>query len=203
MKKPDSSISDFLFALFFGLVLVVGVSQQMPAQSLEDRLLMEQPLALAADARRVGDPVRGAAIFYSRAMACSTCHSVGDRPATIGPDLTRVHPETSDAALVEAVLQPSKTIAAAYATVTVETTDGRLISGVTVEDTAERLVLRNAAQPDKLLTLEKQDIENRQRATKSIMPTGQINQLANRGQFLDLVRYLIELRDGGPNRARE
>ncbi len=203
MKKPNISSFDFLFALFFGLVHVVGAAQQMSAQSLEDRLLMEQPLALAADARRVGDPVRGAAVFYARAMACSTCHSVGDRPSTIGPDLTRVDPETSDAALVEAVLQPSKTIAAAYATVTVETTDGRLISGVAVEDTAERLVLRNAAQPDKLLTLKKQDIENRQRATKSIMPTGQINQLANRRQFLDLVRYLIELRDGGSNRARE
>ncbi|MCH7944727.1 MAG: c-type cytochrome [Armatimonadetes bacterium] len=178
-------------------------SQQAAAQSLEDRLLMEQPLALAADARRVGDPVRGAAVFYARTMACSTCHSVGDRPATIGPDLTRLDPKTSDVALVEAVLEPSKTIAAAYATVSIETVDGRLITGLPVEDTDELLVLRDAAQPDKLLTVKKQDIENRQRATKSIMPDGQINLLADRRQFLDLVRYLIELRDGGPQRARE
>jgi hypothetical protein len=37
----------------------------------------------------------------------------------------------------------------------------------------------------------------------SVLPAGQINQLAGRGQFLDLVRYLIELRDGGAQRARE
>jgi hypothetical protein len=35
------------------------------------------------------------------------------------------------------------------------------------------------------------------------MPAGQVNQLASRQQFLDLVRYLIELRDGGAVRAKE
>lgn len=31
----------------------------------------------------------------------------------------------------------------------------------------------------------------------SIMPAGQMNQLTSRQQFLDLIRYLIEIRDGG------
>ena len=109
---------------------------------------------------------------------------------------------TTDAALVEAVLEPSKTIAKAYASVTVQTADGRVITGLPVEETEERLVLRDAAQPDKLVSLEKRDIEERTEATQSIMPGGQINQLADRQQFLDLVSYLINLRDGGPQRAR-
>ena len=37
----------------------------------------------------------------------------------------------------------------------------------------------------------------------SIMPAGQFNQLNSRQQFLDLIRYLIEIRDGGAVRARE
>ena len=36
-----------------------------------------------------------------------------------------------------------------------------------------------------------------------MMPVGQVNQLASRQQFLDLVRYLMEIRDGGPDRAAQ
>jgi hypothetical protein len=35
------------------------------------------------------------------------------------------------------------------------------------------------------------------------MPKGQVNQMTSRQQFLDLVRYLIEVRDGGPLKAKE
>ena len=35
------------------------------------------------------------------------------------------------------------------------------------------------------------------------MPAGQVNQLNSRQQFLDLIRYLIEIRDRGPARALE
>ncbi len=37
----------------------------------------------------------------------------------------------------------------------------------------------------------------------STMPTGLAEQVGNRKQLLDLVRYLIEIRDGGPSRAAE
>jgi putative heme-binding domain-containing protein len=173
------------------------------AQTLEESLLKEQAADLGADARRVGDPVRGAAIFYSRAMACSTCHSVGDRPEAIGPDLAKIDAKTSDAALVEALLEPSKTIAAAYSPISIETSDGRVLMGLLVEETEELVVLRDAAETGKLIVLKKTEIAERQAAKQSIMPAGQVNQLANRNQFLNLVRYLIYLRDGGPKRARQ
>ena len=47
------------------------------------------------------------------------------------------------------------------------------------------------------------DIDDRAVSKTSIMPPGQVNQLASRQQFLDLIRYLIDIRDGGPARARE
>jgi len=177
--------------------------QAEEARALEERLLAEPRDSLAAAARREGDATRGAATFYGRVMACSTCHSVGDRPDAIGPDLARMDKRTADAALVEAILEPSKTIAAGYATVSIETADGQILSGLPVEETAEHLVLRDAAEPEKLITLKKQEIADRQPTTQSAMPSGQVNQLADRGQFLDLVRYLIELRDGGIERARQ
>jgi len=173
------------------------------AQTLEQRLLTESPTALAGAARLEGDPARGAAIFSSRAIACSTCHSVGERSDSIGPDLAKIDKKTTDAALVEAILEPSKSIAAGYATLTVQTVDGRIISGLPVKETAEWLVLREASQPEKPISLKKQDIADRQTTKQSIMPSGQVNQLADRRQFVDLVRYLIELREGGAERARQ
>ncbi|WP_254512519.1 discoidin domain-containing protein [Anatilimnocola floriformis] len=181
-----------------------SVENQTPEkQTLEKQLLAETHPVLAADARKLGDPVRGAAIFYARALACATCHSVGDRAGAIGPDLARLDKKTTDAALVESLLEPSKVIAPLYATVVLEMNDGRIITGLPVEEYGERLVLRDPAQLEKLITLRKADIADRKKTEQSIMPAGQVNQLANRQQFLDLVRYLIELRDGGAQRARE
>lgn len=189
-----------LIAISAGLLLMVrsGV-----AQTLEERLLAEPPAAVAADARRLGDAARGAVVFHSRTIACTTCHSIGERAGAIGPDLTKLDQRTSDEAIVESILLPSKVIAPAYAPITVETHDGRIIGGLPVAEDAERLVLRSASDVTALITVRKQEIADRAAATVSIMPSGQINQLADRGQFLDLVRYLVELRDGGAQRARE
>ena len=39
--------------------------------------------------------------------------------------------------------------------------------------------------------------------TGSLMPAGQMNQLASQQQFYDLIRYRIEIRDGGVARGEE
>ncbi len=191
-----------LFAVGIATVLL-GTAADSRAQTLEERLAQETHASLAADARSQGDSVRGAAIFYARALACSTCHSVGDRIGAIGPDLANLDAKTSDESLVESLLNPSKVIAPLYATVLIATHDGLLINGLPVEENDERLVIRDSAQPDKLTVVRKSEIAERKQKDQSIMPVGQINQLTDRRQFLDLVRYLIDLRDGGPSRARE
>jgi putative heme-binding domain-containing protein len=117
--------------------------------------------------------------------------------------LAKLDRKTSDASIVESLLEPSKVIAPAYAMITVETADGRVLSGIPVEQTKETLVLRDAGQHQKLVVLKTEQIAARHAASQSIMPAGQMNLLADRGQFLDLVRYLIDLREGGPARARE
>ncbi|MEI6238981.1 MAG: discoidin domain-containing protein [Planctomycetia bacterium] len=175
-------------------------------QTLEARLLAEGHAALAAEARQSGDARRGAAVFHGRLVACSACHAAASGTTDgkgIGPSLTSIDPKAGDAAVVESILEPSKVIAPAYAPVTLQLDDGRVVTGLVVEETAERIVLRDGAQPDKLLPFAVSDIESRQQAAQSIMPAGQVNQLENRGQFLDLVKYVLEVRDGGAARARE
>jgi len=193
-------------ATFFAVLsLCLGLSyrQQAAGQGLEERLAAEPREALAAAARSQGDPARGAVLFHRSMLTCSACHCVGERPASLGPDLSRIDKKQTDVELVDSILEPSKSIAPDYATVTVDTADGLFVTGLTVEETAEKLVLCEAAQPDLRITVNKKDIVNRQKTTLSLMPAGQMNLLTQRRQFLDLVRYLIDLRDGGAERARQ
>lgn len=193
----------FAVCLCFTSLLNVCLAAQNGGQTLEQGLLAEPAGELAKAAVAEGDVVRGAMIFHHSSVTCVACHSVGDRPNAIGPDLTKLDPKTTDASLVESLLEPSKVIAAVYAPITVETKDGLIVVGVPVKEGEGKLVLRDAAQPQKLIELKVDEIEARHPAKVSIMPAGQVNLLAGRRQFLDLTRYLIAVRDGGAKRARE
>jgi len=170
---------------------------------LEQSLLGESPEILAAAAVRKGDPARGAVVFFRAEMACHRCHSVGESGGGTAPDLTRLDKNTGNAALVTSVLKPSETISAGFEATALELSDGRTLIGTITSETADNVTLRDASQPETSLVIPKRDIEARKRLANSIMPAGQVNQLASRQEFLDLVRYLMELRDGGPLRARE
>ncbi|HEV3025212.1 MAG TPA: DUF6797 domain-containing protein, partial [Pirellulales bacterium] len=104
---------------------------------------------------------------------------------------------------VESILSPSKTIKKGFETVTLVTGDGATLTGLLVEDRPDSVVIRDAARDGKLTTLAKRDIDERTNAAVSLMPAGLVNQLADRGQFLDLVRYLMEVATGGPAREAE
>ncbi|MFN0055767.1 MAG: DUF6797 domain-containing protein [Planctomycetales bacterium] len=172
------------------------------AQSLEAELQQVPGRELAAAAREVGDAVRGAVVFFQPHMACSKCHTVGNgAPQGLGPNLAVFDKPVSDEALVESVLWPSKVIRSEYQSVTVVTADGKSLTALLVERTPQQVVVRDIARGGETTTIAASEIENFQVNETSIMPAGQVNQLNSRQQFLDLIRYLIEIRDGGPARA--
>ena len=174
------------------------------AQTLDAELQRESAANLVAAARQLGDATRGAIVFHQPSLACAKCHSLtGDESAALGPNLTSLGPDATDEHLVEAVLQPSKVIRAGYESWSVLTVDGRLISALLVEQTPEHIVLRDVARDGELITIEMTEIEELKRNDLSIMPAGQMNQLGSRQQFLDLIRYLMEIRDGGLTRAQQ
>lgn len=187
-----------------GLLVCAGAAA---AETLTQRLVAEDRAVLAADARRDGDAQRGAIVFHQPHLACATCHRVfegGQNEArSLGPDLSRIDQRTTDITLIESVLEPSKVIRPEYAALAVDAADGRSFTGLPAGETADELLLRDPTRPDKVVTIRKQEIAERRTLTQSLMPTGQVDQLASRQQFLDLVRYLIEIRDGGPARARQ
>ena len=84
-------------------------------------------------------PARGRLIFTANAAAqCKTCHKAGDVGESIGPDLTKIGAKYDKAALLDQILEPSRTIEPAYVTHLVETKDGRIISGLFVQKTKDR-----------------------------------------------------------------
>ena len=143
------------------------------ARTLEAELLREDPAALAKAARTLGDPVRGAILFHQPHLSCTKCHAAGSRgPSPFGPDLATPQAGTTDAYLIESVLNPSKVIRKGFETVTVTRRNGSSISGLVVEDRKDALVLRDPAKPNEPVTIPKSDIEDRSVGKTSLMPAG-------------------------------
>ena len=64
---------------------------------------------------------------------------------------------------------------------------------------AETLVIREPAG-GKEIELATEEVLAMKQLAVSVMPAGLVNQLANRSQFLDLVRFLMEVNEGGTKR---
>src|SRR5262249_881060 len=101
------------------------------------------------------------------------------------------------------VLLPSKVITKGYETVVLTTRAGRTLTGLLAEERADAVVLRDAAQDGKLITVPKKDIDGRTHRGPSLMPEGLVNALGGRQEFLDLARYLMEVAEKGPERERQ
>lgn len=193
------------------LILFLAVTVAVPAiaQTLEQQLLDQDANNLAKAARAEGDAKRGALLFFQAHLACSKCHSTNLKTESIvlGPNL--VKPATQDSAklsdveLVESVLEPSKSIRPEYQSVTIVTDDGQVITGQVTKKDEHQVVVRDLQDLNKLRSIRVEQIESSKPNAVSIMPAGQVNQLNSRQQFLDLVKYLMEIRDGGAERAAQ
>jgi putative heme-binding domain-containing protein len=185
------------------LVLCGSLGAQGP--TLQDQLASESPASLVSAARRDGDARRGAIVYHQPSLACTKCHSVGQpsRSPLLGPDLARPEPNATAEAIIESLLEPSKVIRKGFEPIIVQLTDGTTVTGLLVEESDDRVVLRDVARLGEPLTIEKSRIDERLVSKTSIMPAGQVNVLASRQQFLDLAKYLIEIAEGGPERARQ
>ncbi|MHC4879686.1 MAG: DUF6797 domain-containing protein [Planctomycetota bacterium] len=197
--------------LFSGLLFLTAsqgaTGQDAPptggfSTQLEKRLLADDPATLANDARQFGDAKRGAVLFYQPHMACLKCHAVtGESP--LGPVLSEKRDGATDEFLVESVLRPSKQVRKGFETTIAVLNDGKSLTGLLADETPQQVVLREGRADGKLFEVKRSEIDELVKSPVSIMPAGQVNQLASRQQFLDLIRYLIKIRDGGPLKAKE
>lgn len=206
--RRDSASSGYFVAVFCFLALASEAFGQ--AGMLEAQLKLEDAASLVRAARESGDAARGAVAFHQTQTLCAKCHAVGanDGGANgggangLGPNLAENDARRTDDLLVESILEPSKTIRDEYRALKARTNDGRAVTGIVAEKTATTLVLRDLERDGARVEIPLDAIEEQAASDVSPMPVGLANQLTSRQQFLDLVRYLIEIRDGGPARAK-
>ncbi len=184
--------------LLAGLLFVLGchaargLAQSAPQPSLTDQLLAEDSRTLAAQARERGDAVRGAILFSTQSLSCTKCHAQG-AVDLLGPDLTQVSADRNDETIVEAILQPSKSIAKGFESVKILTLEGRVATGRVIRQDADSIVLRELSDANRLIVIAHDDIDRMEPQTVSAMPTKLADQLKDRQQFLDLVKYLMDI----------
>ncbi|MHB1422974.1 MAG: DUF6797 domain-containing protein [Gemmataceae bacterium] len=171
--------------------------------TLQQQLLREDAATLARAARQQGDASRGAIVFHRPDLLCTRCHTSGEDGARLGPDLAKIGKEATDIYLIESVLSPSKIVKKGFETVAITTNSGKTVTGLLAEERADAVVLRDAAQDGKPIAIPKKDIDERSDQGPSLMPEGLINVLSGRQEFLDLTRYLLEIAEKGPERARQ
>src|SRR5687767_8006419 len=89
-----------VFPFLLGVLSALVTPKAADAQLMEHALLAEGADRIAAEARRSGDAARGAVVFHQPFLACAKCHSSADQQTGLGPLLTRLPADATDAHLV-------------------------------------------------------------------------------------------------------
>lgn len=130
-----------------------------------------------------GDAVKGW-VVYDR--ICGQCHKMHGRGYEVGPEITR-NGRGSFEQLIVSVFDPSLVIGEAYKSVSVLTTDGRLISGLVTERSNQRIVLK--VQGGKLEVIPIDEADEIRDNDQSLMPEGLETQMT-RQEMADLFALL-------------
>src|SRR5262249_51475146 len=90
--------------------------------------------------RRDGDAEKGRAVFFRAGTnSCGGCHRVQGRGQWVGPDLSTIGVKYGRDELIRSILSPSAAIGSNFRSVVAALADGRVITGLPVEETADRL----------------------------------------------------------------
>jgi putative heme-binding domain-containing protein len=137
---------------------------------------------LTADALKEANHAAGSLLFKEN---CAKCHKLLGSGAAVGPDLTGAQRGNLDY-LLDNILDPSASVARDYRLSVVTTTDGRVLSGVVLEQNAATVKLRTT---DGDQTISKTDIEELATTNQSAMPEGLLERFSSE-QIRDLIGYL-------------
>jgi putative heme-binding domain-containing protein len=138
--------------------------------------------------RLTGDPKRGEGVFFAKELKCAECHKVGDKGASLGPDLTAIGKTRNRAELLESLLEPSRRIEPQFTPYLVRTADGRTVTGLVVKRDEKGIVLRDAQ--NKEIVLKADDVEAVQSSRVSLMPDGLVAGLTPQ-EAADLLEFLV------------
>jgi putative heme-binding domain-containing protein len=130
-----------------------------------------------------GIPKPGKQIFDQQ---CTRCHTLFSKGGKVGPDLTTYRRDDLETMLLN-IVNPSALVREGFGSHIVSLTDGRVLSGILVEQDKNVVVLRGSEGND--LVIARADIDAMRTSPSSIMPEGLLKDLSDQ-QVRDLFAYL-------------
>jgi putative membrane-bound dehydrogenase-like protein len=112
------------------------------------------------------DSSRGDRVFERE---CMTCHKLGERGHSVGPNLASVQRRTPEELLLH-IIDPNREVAPDYLEYAVSLDDGRILTGLVVAESAGSLTLRRPGGAED--TVLRTNIEAIAGTGKSLMPEG-------------------------------
>ena len=130
-----------------------------------------------------GVPKPGKQLFD---RTCARCHTLFTRGGKVGPDLTTYRRDDLDAMLLN-IVNPGAEIREGFSTTIIAMTDGRVLTGVVVEQDRNVVVLRG--DDGRELAIARDEIEAIKASPKSLMPEGLLKGMGDQ-EVRDLFAYL-------------
>lgn len=143
-------------------------------------------------ARASGDALRGRAHF---AKLCASCHQLHHQGTVFGPDLASVNRKDREW-LVRNIIDPSEIIRPEFVPFTVETKDGRSLTGLLAENKPDLVVLVDAK--NQRTPLGRSEIDRMEESGTSMMPEKLLDDLTEQ-EIRDLFAFLQSEIEPGPN----
>jgi putative heme-binding domain-containing protein len=135
--------------------------------------------------RKTGDAASGKVVFKNQ---CAKCHTHSGEGAKIGPDLTGMAVHPKDHLLVD-ILDPSRSVEGNYRQYTVTTKAGKVYNGLLASETRTAVELLDAEGKKHVLLRE--DLDDFQASTKSLMPEGFEKQVTP-AELVNLLEFLTQ-----------
>ena len=130
-----------------------------------------------------GSSVRGKPLFQEH---CAVCHRLFGQGETIGPDLTGADRGNLDF-LLSSLVDPGASIRKEYQAQSVALRDGRVVSGLVVDDNDQTMTLVGSDRQK--VVVPRSEVEEARPSDVSVMPEGLLEKLTE-PQIRDLFRYL-------------
>jgi putative membrane-bound dehydrogenase-like protein len=138
-----------------------------------------------------GDAGRGRAVFQK---TCATCHKAENAGVDVGPNLATITNRTPEDLLVH-ILDPNREVAPPYINYNVALVDGRVLSGLIADESANALTLKRAEGATDVIP--RSQVEAISSTGQSLMPEG-LEKGLEAQDFADVIAYLRSIQAGGP-----
>jgi putative heme-binding domain-containing protein len=129
--------------------------------------------------------------FREGSNTCGGCHRVQGQGQWVGPDLSTIGTKYGKEELLRSILNPSAAIGYNYQSLIIATGDGRVVTGLPVEQEADHVTLKTAE--GKRVRLATNEIEDKKTSDVSLMPEGLAETMSDQ-DLVDLLAFLATLR---------